>query len=145
MVTAWRAVVDRFEQLGHRFETARSQSRLAAALRAAGQEKDAADARGRAEATARLLGAQPLLRELGSPLPTRSDAFRGQATPLTARELEVLRLVAVGRSNREIADQLYISAKTASVHVSNILAKLGAQSRTEAVAIAHRLGVLEPV
>ena len=61
---------------------------------------------------------------------------------LTARELEVLRLVAAGRSNREIGNELFISAKTASVHVSNILAKLGASSRVEAAAIAHRDGLL---
>ncbi len=61
---------------------------------------------------------------------------------LTSRELEVLRLVAVGRNNRDIAAELFISAKTASVHVSNILlAKLGARSRVEAAAIAHRASV----
>ena len=60
---------------------------------------------------------------------------------LTAREVEVLRLVAAGRSNRDIAAELFISAKTASVHVSNILAKLNAASRTEAAAIAHRAGL----
>jgi DNA-binding NarL/FixJ family response regulator len=62
---------------------------------------------------------------------------------LTARELEVLALVAQGRSNREIAGQLYISAKTVSVHVSNMLAKLGAGGRTEAVAVARRRGYLD--
>ncbi len=56
---------------------------------------------------------------------------------LTPRELEVLALVAAGRSNRAIADELFISTKTASVHVSNILAKLGVGSRTEAAAWAH--------
>ncbi len=56
---------------------------------------------------------------------------------LTGREFEVLRLVAAGRSNREIAAELFISAKTASVHVSNILAKLGVASRGEAAARAH--------
>ena len=60
---------------------------------------------------------------------------------LTARELEVLALVAEGRSNRQVADALFISAKTASVHVSNILAKLGVASRVEAAAVAHRLGL----
>jgi len=60
---------------------------------------------------------------------------------LTTREMEVLRLVAAGRSNRNIAAELFISAKTASVHVSNILAKLGATSRTEAAAIAHQVGL----
>ena len=54
----------------------------------------------------------------------------------------MLALVAQGRSNREIAGQLFISAKTVSVHVSNILAKLGAAGRTEAVAIARRRGYL---
>jgi DNA-binding NarL/FixJ family response regulator len=61
---------------------------------------------------------------------------------LTARETEILALVAQGRSNSEIARQLFISAKTVSVHVSNILAKLGASGRTEAAAIARRRGIL---
>ena len=59
---------------------------------------------------------------------------------LTAREREVLRLIAEGRSNREIGAALFISAKTASVHVSNILGKLGVTSRTEAAAVALRDG-----
>lgn len=61
---------------------------------------------------------------------------------LTSREHEVLRLIADGRSNRQIAEELFISVKTASVHVSNILAKLGVASRGEAAAIAHRLRFL---
>ena len=60
---------------------------------------------------------------------------------LTDREREVLLLVAVGHSNPEIARALFISAKTASVHVSNILAKLGVGGRVEAAAIVHRLGI----
>ena len=60
---------------------------------------------------------------------------------LTDREREVLILVAAGRSNPEIAKTLFISAKTASVHVSNILAKLGVSGRVEAAAVAHRLGI----
>ena len=59
---------------------------------------------------------------------------------LTDREREVLALLAAGRSNPEIARALFISAKTASVHVSNIMAKLGVSRRVEAAAIAHRLG-----
>jgi len=55
----------------------------------------------------------------------------------------VLRLLADGRGNRDIAAELFISPKTASVHVSNILAKLGAATRTEAAATAHRQGLLE--
>jgi DNA-binding NarL/FixJ family response regulator len=70
----------------------------------------------------------------------------GPATPLVAltpRELEVLRLVAAGRSNKEIGTELFISTKTASVHVSNILAKLGVSGRGEAAALAHRHGLAE--
>ena len=62
---------------------------------------------------------------------------------LTARELEVLALVATGRSDGEIADRLFISKKTASVHVANIKGKLGANSRVETVTIAQRLGLVE--
>ena len=63
---------------------------------------------------------------------------------LTAREREVLALLAAGRSNPEIGQALFISTKTASVHVSNILAKLGVSGRMEAAAVAHRLGVYGP-
>jgi DNA-binding CsgD family transcriptional regulator len=60
---------------------------------------------------------------------------------LTEREREILELLAAGRSNPQIAESLFISPKTASVHVSNILAKLGVDSRVEAAAVAHRLGI----
>jgi DNA-binding NarL/FixJ family response regulator len=60
---------------------------------------------------------------------------------LTEREVEVLGLVAAGRSNPQIAAELFISPKTASVHVSNILSKLNVTSRGEAAALAHRLGL----
>ena len=65
------------------------------------------------------------------------------AAGLTPREMDVLRLVADGRSNAGIADELFISIKTVSVHVSSILAKLGAASRVEAAATAHRLRLLD--
>jgi DNA-binding CsgD family transcriptional regulator len=61
---------------------------------------------------------------------------------LTARELEVLEHVALGQTNREIAADLFISPRTAGVHVSHILEKLGASTRTEAAAAAHRLGLV---
>lgn len=78
----------------------------------------------------------------------RVDASPSAGSPadrfgLTEREREVLRLVADGRSNRGVAEDLFISVKTASVHVSNILAKLGVASRGEAAATAHRLQLLD--
>ena len=63
---------------------------------------------------------------------------------LTGREAEVLALLAEGRTNKEIAENLFISAKTASVHVSRIIAKMGASNRTEAVSVARRHGLVEP-
>ena len=76
---------------------------------------------------------------------TTAEAGAAGAPPnelgLTEREREVIRLVAAGRSNQEIADTLFITRKTASVHVSNILGKLGVANRVEAAAIAHRLGL----
>jgi DNA-binding NarL/FixJ family response regulator len=68
---------------------------------------------------------------------------RDAGTPfagLTPREQEVLALVAQGRTNRQIAEELFITGKTASVHVSNILSKLGAANRGEAAAMAHAAG-----
>ncbi|WSF37127.1 LuxR C-terminal-related transcriptional regulator [Streptomyces sp. NBC_01351] len=63
---------------------------------------------------------------------------------MTSRERDVLRLVAAGSTNRKIAEELFISPKTASVHVSNILAKLGVTGRGEAAALAHRLRLFAP-
>ena len=62
---------------------------------------------------------------------------------LTARERDVLALVAAGATNREIGERLHMAEKTASVHVSRILAKLNVRSRTEAAAVAHRQGLTE--
>jgi DNA-binding NarL/FixJ family response regulator len=69
-----------------------------------------------------------------SPSPTASFG-------LTRREAEVLALVAAGRTNRQIGGELFITEKTASVHVSRILAKLGVAGRGQAAAVAHRLGL----
>ncbi len=79
----------------------------------------------------------PTTPTAGAPAPT-------DQLGLTPREAEVLVLVAAGRSNRQIAQALFISPKTASVHVSNILAKLGVATRIEAAAVAHRLGLDAP-
>ncbi len=77
------------------------------------------------------------------PTPVRQpDATAALTERLTSREIEVLRLIAEGRSNREIADRLYISHRTAMQHVANILGKLDVNSRTAAAAYAHRHGLL---
>jgi DNA-binding NarL/FixJ family response regulator len=65
----------------------------------------------------------------------------GAELGLTERELEVLRLLADGRTNRQIGEELFITPKTASVHVSRILGKLGVANRAEAAATAHRIGL----
>ncbi|MFE6777415.1 AAA family ATPase [Streptomyces sp. NPDC057702] len=85
-------------------------------------------------------GASPRPPDGGAGAEEAADAFR-----LTPRERDVLRLVAVGRSNRQIAEELFISPKTASVHVSNILSKLAVSGRVEAAAMAHRLRLVTPV
>ncbi|MFG2001052.1 AAA family ATPase [Spirillospora sp. NPDC048911] len=150
----WRNVVKAFDY-GFVYEVARSRWRLAEALAEAGEREEAASEWGPAVRDAERLGAAPLLRALGdlgtrarlgsaAPPADRDAPAAGRSGPfdaLTARESEVLRLVAEGRNNREIAAALFISPKTASVHVSNILAKLGVASRTQAAAVAHREGL----
>jgi DNA-binding CsgD family transcriptional regulator len=146
LIGAWQRAVCDFETFGHLHETARSRVRLAAVLRATGQATEASEQLAQALEVARRLGAGPLLAEIyaaGDPAAAPARTPRpSSGDSLTPREFEVLTLVAAGRSNGEIAGQLFISAKTVSVHVSNILAKLGAASRTEAVALAVRRGLL---
>lgn len=146
LVGAWRTAVAGFERFGHVYETARSRARLAAVLRATGHAAEASAEAAVAREVARRLGAEPLLGELrvlGGRGARQAAPGSGEAE-LTPREEEVLRLVAEGRSNADIARTLFISAKTVSVHVSNVMAKLGAASRTEAVAVARRDELLEP-
>ncbi|WP_019634315.1 helix-turn-helix transcriptional regulator [Actinomadura atramentaria] len=150
----WRASVEAFENGGTGFvyEAARSRWRLAAALAARGDRAAAAAEWAAAIAAAERLGARPLLaalHELGARArlgTARTEPDGWESSPLaalTAREREVLDLVAEGLGNREIAARLFISPKTASVHVSNILGKLGASSRTQAAAVARRAGTTE--
>jgi DNA-binding NarL/FixJ family response regulator len=145
----WQAAVDAFA-FGHVYAVARCQWRLAEALLAAGDREPAIAAVRAAYQTALRLGAEPLRSALEA-LARRGRLDLGVGLPaertlagLTPRELEVLRLLVDGRSNRQIAEQLFISGKTASVHVTNILAKLGVHSRLEAAATARRLGLDQP-
>ncbi len=142
LIGVWRAAVAAYDDFGHVHEAARARTVLAGVLRATGDLAGARVVADEARATAHALGAVPLLdrlKELGS-APRR--AAPAPPAALTPREQEILALVAQGRSNGEIGRQLFISTKTVSVHVSNILGKLGAAGRTEAAAIAHRRGLL---
>jgi DNA-binding NarL/FixJ family response regulator len=144
---AWQAVLDEFGP-DYVYEAARTRWRLAEALAEAGRRDEAAEQWRQAVQTADKLGARPLRRALDdlarrARIGTAEQHGDGEVLAgLTSREREVLRLIAAGRSNREIASVLFIAPKTASVHVSNILGKLGAASRTEAAAIAHREGLI---
>ncbi|WP_345437003.1 ATP-binding protein [Actinoallomurus vinaceus] len=142
--TAWEAAATAWGELGSPYPQAHALLRTAEAAIADGDRDaatwmlcDAADIADR-------LGARPLradIDQVARRARLRLDRGPGGQAPLglTPREQEVLRLLAEGRSNREIAETLFISAKTASVHVSNILAKLDVSSRGEAAATAHRL------
>jgi DNA-binding CsgD family transcriptional regulator/tetratricopeptide (TPR) repeat protein len=144
----WRAVVAEFDY-GYPYEVARSRWRLAEALVAAGDRVAAATELHAAARTAVSLGALPLQRAV-TDLARRARLDLGETlvvdrvavATLTAREQEVLRLVASGLTNRQIGVQLFISDKTASVHVSRILAKLDVSGRAEAAARAAQLGLV---
>jgi len=150
---AWERVLAEFGP-GYVYETARAQWRLAEALVEAGRRDEAAAVWRAARDTASRLRASPLGAALDDlARRARLDPGNGNrgghgngsggTSPLAAltdREREVLSLIARGMSNREIGTELFITPKTASVHVSNILGKLGAASRTEAAAIAYREG-----
>lgn len=160
----WSATVTAFEAVDRPYDLARTRLRLAESLLAtstgtgtgAGAEADrerAAVLLRQACDTAERLRARPLAESVAglaqrARLPLHEDDATGphlapadpaEALGLTSRERDVLRRVAAGRSNRQIAEELFISPKTASVHVSNILAKLGVAGRGEAAALAHRL------
>jgi DNA-binding CsgD family transcriptional regulator len=143
---AWEAAVAAWRRTSEPYPLAVALFRRAEAL-AAEDAAGAAAAADEAAEIARRLGAAPLLAEVEA-LVRRGrlhvDAAADDEAPdlgLTARELEVLRLVADGHSNGAIAEQLFISPKTASVHVSNILGKLGVATRVQAAAVAHRRGL----
>ncbi|WP_329390575.1 helix-turn-helix transcriptional regulator [Streptomyces sp. NBC_01351] len=159
-VADWTAVEEAIRPLERPYLLARARHQLAEAMLAAGGDREPAAALLReAYATADRLGSRRLREDLAllaqrARLPlTAADAPLADPAPeadpvatlgLTSRERDVLRLVAAGSTNRKIAEELFISPKTASVHVSNILAKLGVTGRGEAAALAHRLRLFAP-
>jgi DNA-binding CsgD family transcriptional regulator len=151
-VTLWAAAQQSWERLGDRYLAAYAQWRRAEASLAEGDRGEAEHLSRQAHETASALQAGPLAREVAAfARRARVQLDRGAAgessaasierLDLTPRELEVLQLLSGGKTNREIAAELVISDKTASVHVSHILSKLGVRNRVEAASLAHALGV----
>jgi DNA-binding CsgD family transcriptional regulator/tetratricopeptide (TPR) repeat protein len=153
----WQTAATAWERLERPFEVAYARFRQAEALLLAGgtPRPQAKTILRQAHQTAVALGAAPLRREiellaqrgrlrLQEPVDTTAASTApspAASLGLTRREAEVLALVAEGRTNRQIGETLFITPKTASLHVSRILAKLGVTGRGEAAAIAHRLGL----
>jgi DNA-binding CsgD family transcriptional regulator len=157
---AWAAAGAAFAALEQPWHAAYAGFRGAEAHVQAGDRAAATPLLREARERADAMGAMPLLEEIDAlarrarlaiaePEGPVAEAEAAPESPaeqlgLTPRELEVLLLVAAGRTNREIGGELFMSEKTASVHVSRILAKLGVGGRVEAAAVAHRLGLTEP-
>lgn len=149
---AWAVAAELLSGLGRRYLAAYALWREAEAQLQAGAGAELASVPlNAAHQLALSMGAAPLRQSIEvlarraridlGPAARREEHLDTARFGLTAREIDVLRLVAAGKTNREIGDQLFISAKTASVHVSNLMAKLGASRRAEAAAIAARLGL----
>jgi ATP/maltotriose-dependent transcriptional regulator MalT len=140
------------ESLDIPFERAQIQLRAGVALAAVGRRDEALERYRMAYACARRLGADPLSAEVAQQVTSLGESIerllgrRAAAAlengGLSRRELEVMRLVASGRTNREIAAALVLSTRTVDMHVRNILQKLGCRSRTQAAAKAGDLGLL---
>lgn len=147
---AWTVVVDAFGVEGpHGYRRAYALMRRAEARLAVGEPGAAVDLRTAHRAAARLravplLGAvTALAARAGIPVDADAPAVTGPDV-LTPRERGVLEQVAHGHTNRQVGAALFISEKTVSVHLSRVMAKLGASSRTEAVSIAYARGLLVP-
>jgi DNA-binding CsgD family transcriptional regulator/tetratricopeptide (TPR) repeat protein len=151
----WREAAEQWERLELPYRAAYARFRQAEALLGAGAPRAEVEPVLRAAHRATVaLGAGPLRREiellarrgrlrLEDPAATAAPAPATQlaAFGLTRRETEVLELVAAGHTNRQIGQELFITPKTAGLHVSRILAKLGVAGRGQAAAVAHRLGL----
>jgi DNA-binding CsgD family transcriptional regulator/tetratricopeptide (TPR) repeat protein len=144
----WQAAADAFGY-GAVYDQVFCRWRRAEALLLADRREEAAEELHFVDETADRLGARPL-REAARRLAKRGRIPLGEGAvprdtidPFTPRERSVLRLVALGRTNRQVGEELFISEKTVSVHLSRIMAKLGATRRTEAVAIASERGLLD--
>ncbi len=134
------------------FERAQIELRAGVVLAAAGEREQGLERLCDAYRTASKLGARPLasaaareVAELGESVAQRLGgraATKADGVQLTRRELEVLRLVSIGRTNREIAQELFISQRTVDMHVRNLLGKLDCRSRVEASHRAGELGLL---
>lgn len=147
----WLSAADQWVQASRPHRAAYAQWRAAEVIvRAGGSSDAAAELLSSAAATAETLRARPLQDEIAALARRARLELAGQVvtlpgTPasddlgLTSRERDVLLLLAEGRTNRQIGEQLFISEKTASVHVSRILAKLGVANRAEAAGVAHTL------
>ena len=148
-VDAWQAAVDERRALGRPYEFARVLEHAALACLANRRRDEGAAALVEAHSIAVELGAAPLRDRLEAIARRARIGLEGVETAddtadrlgLTRREREVLELLAAGRSNRQIGEQLYMAESTAGVHVSNVLGKLGVSRRHEAAAIAHRMGL----
>jgi DNA-binding NarL/FixJ family response regulator len=151
---SWAPLAAAWDEMGQPFQAAYARLRAAEAALADNGHETARELLEAAATSAQRLSAQPLLAEIRwlarharLQLSGEADATEEgsdlQRLGLTDREVEVLRHLADGRSNRQIGERLFISTKTVSVHVSNILAKLGVASRGEAAATAHRLRVFD--
>ncbi|HEX8864298.1 MAG TPA: AAA family ATPase [Lentzea sp.] len=144
----WQKAIDEFAY-GLVFEQALCRWRLVEALLGADRREEAAEQLRLADEVATRLKAVPLAEAIAScakraRITLRADEpAREHIDLFTPRERDVLALVAAGRTNREVGEELYISEKTVSVHLSRIMAKLGASRRAEAVAIAYDRGLLE--
>ena len=146
--TVWDGPIARADALAIPAAGCYARWRRAEAALALGQRHAAAEPLRVAAATAARLGARTLLDEIRAlarrgrvDLGDAADRGSADSLDLTARERDVLRLVAAGRTNREIGAELFMSPKTASVHVSRILRKLNVRGRVEAAAFAHRRGL----